>query len=198
MRIRNPRIRHGFSKADSYEKRDPDTNEDLIRPFIEVDRKHVQNIVAQYRGCKVTELDDDFLVNRLAEANTRRRRRFAYWSQHRLNLSRRSEAMKQRAEEHPTGPSQLTRPQIAPTTVLTQATTATYLDITKVDVDDGKSVISTSSIWMSEENTIAREDAIDVPALPKSLQDREDLKEFECPYCFTICSRRFLRCTAWR
>jgi len=181
------------------------------------DIEHVKYTIAHYRrksiarmrNCDIDELDvhalsgelsDHFLVRRLASANTRRRRRLEYWSHHRLNLSRRAEAAKRRIEDENgefVAAEQGHIPQTAHTAP-TAATTATQLDVSKIDISDDRSIVSGTSFVEFEKCIEDQEDGIDIPELPSSLSDDENIKEFECPYCFTVCSKRFLRRSTWR
>ena len=70
FKIRNPATRHGFSKAKDYRDVDASTGVDLIEQFALIDQSHVQEVVAHYRGIPPGDCKDDFLVCRLARANT--------------------------------------------------------------------------------------------------------------------------------
>jgi hypothetical protein len=71
--------------------------------------------------------------------------------------------------------------------------TATYLDVSKVKLDDNASIISTLTIVDMKDD--GNDDCFFIPPPPKHLWDDE---EFERPYCFTQCPRNMLYQTAWQ
>jgi hypothetical protein len=75
-------------------------------------------------------------------------------------------------------------------------TTATHLDASKIKIDDAESVISTASAFLP--STAEDMEDIPIPAPPEKFISQISLKEFECPYCFTICSKRDLSPPAWK
>lgn len=181
MKVRNPAMRIGLSKGYTFSKVDEDTDLDLFDCFADrkVDHEHIKSILKFYNpGRSWTDISESYLVGRLAKANVQRRRQFAYWSRHRLNLIHRDRKVKVFKQE-------------------SKPTTATYFDHTKVDQNDAGSVVSTISMIIPEFSNFSR-DGIVFPDPPEKYASQEGLKEFECPYCATICSRRLLNRSEWR
>lgn len=181
MKVRNPAMRIGLSKGYTFSKIDEDTDLDLFDCFADykIDQEHIENVLKGYNPRQSwVELSDSYLIARLTKANIQRRRQFAYWSRHRLNLTYRDQKAK------------VVKQQSKPTT-------ATYLDPTKVDLNDAHSAMSTISMNIPESPNSSR-DAIIFPDPPEKYAAQEGLKEFECPYCATICSRRLLNRPEWK
>ena len=201
MKIRNPKTRTGSSKAFKYTNVDPDTGVNLIDRYYDYDKSHVKELLAHYCKVKVVDIEDHFLLERLARANVRRRQQFAYWSYHKLNLVRRSEKTREKLI------TAVNRDQIIPRSAFvtpmadsmsehSRPTTATYLDASKIKLDDAESVISTASAYLPS-TTEGMED-VPIPVPPEKFTSQIGLEEFECPYCFTICSKRDLSPSAWK
>ncbi|KAE8416102.1 hypothetical protein BDV36DRAFT_297473 [Aspergillus pseudocaelatus] len=197
FKIRNPAMRLGFSKALKYRALDPETGVDLIDQFRESDQRHLEQLFASYRLTSARDLEKDFLVQRLAKANTRRRQQFAYWKKRRgqFETMSRMEPIEEMAPDSfvqgPENGPNLDVPVVP--TAPSQPSTATHLDVSKVNLDDDSSVISSSTVvHMPDERN---GDSLSIPPPPKHLWDGE---EFECPYCFTLCPRKLLHQKAWQ
>lgn len=181
MKVRNPAMRIGLSKGYTFSKIDEDTDLDLFDCFVDrkIDHEHIKNILKVYNPSRSwSDVSESYLIARLAKANVQRRRQFAYWSRHRLNLiycDKKVKAFKQQSKP----------------------TTATYFDYTKVDLNDAQSAVSTISMNIPEISNSSR-DVVVFPDPPEKYASQEGLKEFECPYCATICSRRLLNRSEWR
>ena len=201
MKIRNPRTRTGSSKAFQYTNVDPDTGVNLIDRYYDYDKSHVKEFLAHHCKDRIIETEDHFLLERLARANMRRRQQFAYWSYHKLNLVRRSEETREKLITAVN--RDLTIPRLAFATPMTDSmsehsrpTTATHLDASKIKLDDAESVISTVSAYLP--STAEGVEDIPIPGPPEKFTSQIGLEEFECPYCFTICSKRDLLPSAWK
>lgn len=200
MKVRNPATRTGLSKGYAFRRVDEDTGLDLFDCFADrnIDEEHIKNILQVYKkGQNVTAGSGSYLVSRLAKANNQRRRQFAYWSQHKLNSVRRSEKLKsmQQQQVQVEIPAMLQAPSISHNS---KPTTATQLDRAKINLDDDtQSVVSTISMNIPELTDTSR-DFIAFPDAPEKYTSQEGLKEFECPYCYTICSGRVLNRREWR
>jgi hypothetical protein len=206
IRIRNPKTRTGSSKAFQYRNVDPDTNVDLIDSFRQYDRGHIEELFTQSQGIaegeKKSQIKNAFLVDRFSQANIKRRQQFAYWNDHRLKHARRTErARQQMATNANTVPELIQREhtpmRIPAVSEHSKPTTATYLDARKVRIDEDVQSVSTVA---SAFTIAAMDDDQDVqfPAPPQQYASQKTLKEFECPYCFTICSTKDLRPLAWK
>lgn len=186
MKVRHPSIRTGLSRGLNYRQIDHETGIDLFDCFASrrIDEENIQSIVDGYRAKKdPTARSIDFLISRLAKANNQRRRQFAYWSHHKLKLVERNQKARESYEQK----SQYSVP-----------TTATLLDPAKIRFDDEtRSNISTISIKFTELADSSK-DILLFPDPPANFLSQENLKEFECPYCFTICPRRTLERRNWR
>ena len=99
FKIRNPATRLGFSKARNFRQIDEETGIDLIEGYASFDLRHVAEIIAQYWGMVQAECEKFELVQRLARANTSRRRQFGQWRRHRLKLESAEKAFAQAMED---------------------------------------------------------------------------------------------------
>lgn len=195
FKIRNPATRLGSSKARSYRALDEETGVDLMEQYACFDLWHVAEIVAPYWGISPEECESHDVVQRLAKANTNRRRQFGQWRRHKLKLESVGTGFVQMINKNPNlvaGPSLLHIPQGSQKGALSLPSTATKLDEKNINLDDNASAISSSTyaIKFTEEN----ENNVGVPPLPEKLCTD---KEFECPYCHILCSSRLSNKIAW-
>ena len=199
MKVRSPATRTGLSKGYSFTQIDEDTKLDLFDRFVDlrIDEKHIKHILQTYRPNLIFADDPAlFLIARLGRANNLRRRQFAYWSQHKLNLVRRTGKEKAVQQRHYDQRLQAIQPQSI--SDRSRPTTATQLDRANVNLgDDTQSDISTVSMNISD-NASTWGDLLVFPDPPEKYRSLQDLKEFECPYCFTVCSRRLLSPREWK
>ena len=237
-RIRNPSTRFASSKAQRYQKVDPESELDFLKEVEPFDRDYVSSLFLQYhkanalRDAPVAESSpthdaesssedavwepirsvlsiyrdclsngtESFLVDRLARANVRRRRQFAYWTHHREKLLLHTYSVAQQARVP------ITSPMVALDNLGLQAaggldpvlvpaasvTTATCLRVAQLATRDDQSAVSQSEHAPSSHPGV---DAVDFPPPPKR---KEGEKYFECPYCFTLCPAEALGMKAWR
>ncbi|KAL8996044.1 MAG: hypothetical protein Q9169_004356 [Polycauliona sp. 2 TL-2023] len=165
----------------------------FYNPF---DQRHVQE---KYPGMNAA------LAERLANANSRRRKYFKYREQHRQRLSHR-DAIKHSALAEPLGPhthiepdpkilprGQQTTPSIAPdqsviqpsvTVQSTRASTFHARDASAVNLDTFDQQSVAESYTTSGSLSSTKQERLAIPPMPGSAQGR---REFECPYCYTIC-----------
>jgi hypothetical protein len=153
---------------------------------------------------------DSFLVQRLARANMRRRQQFAYWKVHRDKLLWRTHANISTQSVRNPGEDSTSQSQtqsqpilerkapkdssaLVPPPVPPSVTTATHLNVLRVEATEQRSVYSVSeyapSMWQP---------ARDAVAFPPSPRDKIGDKFFECPYCMTFCPRSTLADKAWK
>jgi hypothetical protein len=192
MAVRRPSMRTGLSKGHTFRKVDEETAVDLFDCFTAFDQDYIRS----YLQTRRQDTAGPVLIQRLSEANNKRRRQFAYWAQRKLNLVRRTaNTVSMLASEQQKQDLDL---PIQPSSAYSRPTTATQLDPTRVNIDeDAQSVISTVSMSMTE--LVGNDDDMMVfPDPPDEYLKRDELKEFECPYCYTICSRRTLNVREWR
>lgn len=189
MKVRNPTARTGLSKGYAYRKIDEETSLDLFDCFanLQIDEAHIKSVYFYKPGINESA---SYLLSRLAKANNQRRRQFAYWSQHKLNLVKRS-----RKITIPQKPFQMP-PDIATSSAskYSRPTTATQLDRDKINLDDAMSAISINIHDIMDSAC----DFIVFPDPPEKYTSQQMLKEFECPYCYTTSSRRLLNKQEWR
>lgn len=195
FKIRNPATRLGFSKARSYRALDEETGVDLMEQYACFDLRHVAEIVAPYWGMSPGQCESHDVVQRLAKANTNRRRQFGQWRRHKLKLESVGNGFVKMMDKNPklvAGPSLLQIPQGSQRGALSLPSTATTFDEKNINLDDNASAISSSTyaIRFAEEN----ENNVGVPPLPEKLCTD---KEFECPYCHILCSSRLSNKMAW-
>lgn len=192
MKVRNPTMRTGLSKGFAFRRVDEDTDLDLFDRFadLKIDEAHIQNLFQVHSLSR-----SSYLVSRLAKANVQRRRQFAYWSHHRLNLGKHSDKMTVIHEQQAQMPAVLPVPSISQQS---RPTTATQLDHTRINLDDdAQSAVSTVSVNIPE-LAFSYCDFDIFPDPPDKYTSQKDLKEFECPYCYTVCSWRLLNRRKWR
>ena len=145
FKIRNPATRLGFSNARFHREEDPETGVDLIERYRDVDQRHVNEVIASQREVSAAHCVDDYLVYRLAQANTLRRQQFKKWQHHstKMKLSR--------AQEHYLWPLNLAPHQrsspISPFRTETPSvpTTATCVLDLRAEPDDAMSQVSIST-----------------------------------------------------
>lgn len=216
-RIRNPATRTLTKKVLEFKMTDRESGVDLVGQYASLDREHLREVFKAYRSADILNrfeeqetspqnLDSarreplEFLAHRLAQANTLRRKQFAYWSRHRKKLDAASEATAQAIHV------QQVQPRRASQTVFSTAhdrsvvpslpTTATTLDPAKFDLGDTKSVVTISDYGgaiFSSSST--RRDVIQIPNPPSKAKGQ---RYFECPYCLTLCSGAYLERRSWR
>ena len=194
FKIRNPATRLGFSKARSYRAIDEETGEDVMEWYAYFDLRHVAEIIARHWRISPEECEKHELVQRLARANTNRRRQFGQWRRHKLKLESIAKVIK-----NPEGnksniratPSLLEIPQGSEKGALSLPSAATRFDENNVDLNDTASSISTSTFAIPTED---EDNDICIPPLPGKLCTG---KEFECPFCHILCSTRSSERIAW-
>lgn len=194
-KIRNPAMRFGLSKALKYQEVDADTGVNLFDGFALLDKKHIVELFQFYARQGPDALDDDYLVSRLARANTRRRQQFRYWERRRTKFQMYSKPIVSKSKSGNDGGIAMKRddnPINKSHLGLSQPSTVTYLNADQMRLEDAVSVISTKT-YLAIEN----ENSDDRCALPPPPFVSTDAKEFECPFCFTICPRAILAKTDW-
>lgn len=156
---------------------------------------------------------DSFLIGRIAQANTYRRRQFAQWAQHRNKLHFHTKAaLSAKASEGGLGNSgglgdlpaadlaqvgEL-RPQVAAArwAAVPSVTTVTNLDLSRLEAMDERSTRTVSEYAPS--NWQPSRDVVEFPSAPKMSGKTPFDEFFECPYCFTLCPRKMLADKAWK
>ncbi|KAL2861218.1 uncharacterized protein BJX67DRAFT_367070 [Aspergillus lucknowensis] len=198
FKIRNPATRLGSSKALGYREVDKETGVDLIEQFSLVDHQYIRELFRSYDS---THTEDYYLIPRLAKANTRRRQQFRYWKKRREAFELLSLAdivdedtglhhkdIPREQQEHLAVPGMEPLVNLAPS----QPSTATWLNVEKVKLEDDMSVISAVSFLPSRDDQDA--DSVSLPPPP---QIGPEVKEFECPYCFTVCPQKLANQKNW-
>jgi hypothetical protein len=205
-KIRNPASRVGHSKAMMLKDIDRETGVDLIEAHAFHDKLHIREVLRSLRNGIGLDVEQygTFLIERLSHANKQRRQQFRYWKKHREKLAR-HEIREQTTNATPIlshGPVDA-RPVIEHSekgthTHLSLPTTATALVQEHVDLDDTKSVgtsYSTATSLFSNDTSLAGVERLILPPPPVHLLQGN---HFECPYCFTLCPKRYLQAKTWR
>ena len=201
IKIRNPGTRIGSSKARTFRQLDQETGVDVFDVYSRFDERHIQQKLAALRGMDPASLGGYYLVGRLTLANRIRRQQFALWRRHKAKMKNtpqrrdqihmsRSQHDDRRAAQVEPAARRINQPEMSE--VESKPTTATEFDQTRVDLHDDRSVISDRTVLIFENSD--EHGGIEIPRLPDRLLSQ---KEFECPYCFTICSRKTLERSAW-
>ena len=92
FKIRDPATRFGFSGARDYCEIDKETGLDLMGLYTSLDLRHVSEVFAKHWQSPREECENHYLVQRLAKANTYRRRQFGQWQNQKLKLGRSTHA----------------------------------------------------------------------------------------------------------
>ena len=204
------RIRHSTSKparAVHYKEIDTLSGLDLFGDcFAALDQNHVSELFRSLRQNHAPLNEDDHvLVQRLAKANTARRRQFRYWQRHAQKLAI-IEApqpvipMVATLEFRKEPPTMQIPPKPATNTQSSQShqgktifttTEATFFD-PKLDLTtlETQSVISSATTSRDLEGKPA-----DLPPPPAEVINGQD---FVCPYCFVLCPSAHGHGRAWR
>ncbi|KAL8911246.1 MAG: hypothetical protein Q9171_003544 [Xanthocarpia ochracea] len=130
FRIQHPATRLGVAKASQYRDIDEDTNIDLMEMYAEADRTHVRELLKQILGTSA----DEYLVSRLSQANTLRRKQFGQWRRHKIKL---------KSSPRPEEPVEESNRPPGPRT--SGPSTATGIAHKHIDLDDRTSLISSST-----------------------------------------------------
>lgn len=201
FRIRNPATRLGTTKASGYRDIDKDTGIDLIEMFEAADRRHMQELLKQMSGASVDKPNNHYLVSRLSQANTLRRKQFGQWRRHRRKLEGLSRHEQDLAsEKHVSGSKgqPLLTDGNDPRTLQSSGdkepsrpSTATRIVDRYIDLDDNRSIVTTSTYAQLHDA-----DATEV-LMPPPPNVPSHMKEFECPYCHILCSRKTFEKRTW-
>lgn len=220
VKIRNPKTRLATSKAVTFKEVDEDTGIDLIQEFVQVDTRHVEELFWDHRRVDIEDPEclseerrdwerrprelleaDHQIISRLVRANIRRRQQFGYWRRHRSkNAQETARILKisNRPVER-SYPSRLLpdrQPSLSEqhSKMFSRPSTATYLHTpATINISDDASTMSVRTLIPNARNI--QDEQADVPHPPNSLQGT---KHFQCPYCFTLCSKSTLKDEAWR
>ncbi|KAL2782474.1 hypothetical protein BJX66DRAFT_320644 [Aspergillus keveii] len=198
FKIRNPATRLGSSKALGYCEVDKETGVDLIEQFSLVDHQYIRDLFHSYDS---SHTEDYYLIPRLAKANTRRRQQFRYWKKCREAFELLSLAdlvdedtglhhkdIPRERQVHLAVPGIGLRAEFS----TSQPSTPTCLNSEKVKPEDDMSVISAVSFLPSQNDQDA--DSVFLPPPPLI---GPEVKEFECPYCFTMCPQKLANQKEW-
>ena len=190
--VRSPAMRIGLSRALRYTEKDPDTGVDLISVYAALDRSHLVDLFRSY-GHDADNLEGNYLVQRLAKANTRRRQQFRYWRKRKAKFLTHSQPADEEAprESHTDArPRQTISLNLdmlnPPHPELSMPSTATKLGPVNMNWDDDTSMTSTNTFVMMADDS-KNADQVPIPSPPAV---GPELKEFECPFCFTMCPRK--------
>ncbi|KAK2768772.1 hypothetical protein FQN54_000628 [Arachnomyces sp. PD_36] len=195
FKIRNPAMRIGLSKALKYTEVDPDTGVNLIEEYASLDQSHLAELFRSFGHRSPDNLKNHYLVQRLARANTRRRQQFRYWRKRKVKYEKYPKPVEGALGNPQNLNIQMERdlrivdgPRSAPSL----PSTATALNPAQVKLEDDSSIISTTTFLI-----MADEKSGDHVSIPPPPAIDSDTKEFECPYCFTICPRKTITKKVW-
>ncbi|KAJ5328884.1 hypothetical protein N7452_009274 [Penicillium brevicompactum] len=197
FKIRNPALRFGFSKAVKYSQKDPETGRDLIEEYATFDLRHIEEIFHSFGAGHHEGNQHRYLIERLAKANTRRRQQFLYWKKRRARYEafERPTLKEAVVSSTPEQPAELGTESLPAKTIpsISKPSTATWLNPQKVDLDENASAMSSSSTIFS----ISKEQDGDQIIIPPAPTLDASVKEFECPFCFTVCPRKTTEKSSW-
>ena len=195
FKIREPATRLGYSRVRTYRAMDKETGADPMQRYASFDLRHVAEIMARYWRTTPEECENHDLVQRLASANTNRRRQFGQWRRHKLKLERVEKVYVQTMEDKPNveaAPTLLNDPQGPEKGAFPLPSTATRVDENNINMDETVSALSDSISTIS--STEDDMDNMNIPPLPGTLCADKD---FECPFCHILCSKHVSNQTAW-
>jgi O-acetyl-ADP-ribose deacetylase (regulator of RNase III) len=211
IRIRNPTIKTRALKAAAYRPIDKSTGVDILEQYSHFDKSHAREVIFGLRNTEFNQTPaiNEFLIERLGNAITSRRQLFLYWKKHREKLSAApADEIEVHVADLPPKPSQSSADElksqkedaieivkiqysppseINPKTLLS-ATTATQHHKT---LDDDFESQSMTSVATTAKDLTGH--SIELPPPPSSGD-----KDFECPYCLTICPSRYGNYRSWR
>jgi|SRR5690242_3610757 len=225
FKIRNAKQRSVPAKAISLKVVDDESGQDLFLSYAEHDHRHVEEFLRQLRLPKQVSDEDSrplsgieegsrhFLVERLSDAITNRRRCFAYWHRHSLKLLRAEDQAKQpamaprdletsaklRADNagnisglHSHGNNDLTKGLMhthEPQTLVSATEFSKY----RRNVDDIVDIETVMSYATTAKDIDGK--SADLPPPPL---DAYSKSEFVCPYCRILCPSYQGRGRLWR
>ena len=198
FQIRNPATRMGLSKARDYRDVDQETGVDIMDCYAFFDLRHLVEKAAQYGNKSRDECESNYLIQRLARANTDRRRQFAYWRRHKLKLDKAEKAVARNPRNKVNAQVRvsltlLKSHQGSEKNTLSGPSTATRLDEINVNPTDTSSAYTSSS-----HGTLFKEDDQDTIKIPPLPEKYCSGYAFECPYCYVLCSKRVSKTMAWQ
>ncbi|KAF1986004.1 A1pp-domain-containing protein [Aulographum hederae CBS 113979] len=214
VKIRSPVLKIRSLKAKSFKQIDKETGVDVFSAYTAFDQRFVEDVVEELRQTRIAPTDetsDEYLVQRLSRAVTKRRKQFKYWKKHRDKLAAplQSEIA---IDNAPAGPQLPEDPLEVPGPSVGDIAERAHIIAPKVTSDFGKTLISgteatafhrtlddaVDSKTVTSIATTARDldgRGVELPPPPK---DADGERDFECPYCFVICPARHGRERAWR
>lgn len=137
---------------------------------------------------------NSYLIERIAQANGRRRQQFAYWARHRDKLDKHTKSYQAQKTQLPT--AQPHRAGEYTPGAVPSVTTATRLDVARLEASDNRSNWTLSEYAPSTRQ--AAHAPVDFPPAPKRSRNTPSDKFFECPYCFFLCPKEILADKAWK
>jgi hypothetical protein len=138
------------------------------------------------------DLKNHFLVQRLALANTYRRQQFKYWERRRAKYDIYHRAAMTELGESGKARSTTDGLTASEHGLLSEPTTATGIGAAILADLDNESMVSKASYVLKD-----GDEAEETTILPPPPEIDPEKKEFECPYCFILCSRKTLLPGAW-
>lgn len=135
-----------------------------------------------------------YLIERIAQANCRRRQQFAYWAKHRDKLDKHTKSYQAQKKQFPI--AQPHRDGEYTPGAIPSVTTATRLDVARLEVSDNRSNWTLSEYAPSTRQ--AAHAPVDFPPAPKRSRNTASDRFFECPYCFFLCPKEILADKAWK
>ena len=208
--IRNPLTRSISKKALQHTQIDPDTGVDWLEAVKLFDYDYIRTKIwqlvkptsstGQIRLKSSAEeealsISQTWLVDRLAKCNGERRRLFSYWRQHRFKLQRDADVFfKDTSRAIKDTPSRAEHTNELLPIAVSLATSATQFQRGTRSFQVARSTTTVSEYAPSLTPAIL--EGVSFPPPPE--EDGAELKEFDCPYCYTVCSKAILAEHAWQ
>ena len=152
----------------------------------------IRSVLSLYRSDMLMQTES-FLVRRIADANVRRRRLFAYWRHHRDKLSQHSAMATKDLKIGQAYTEKTPLKPLAARPIALSVTTASCLPNPSLVPKDDESDTPFSEYAPSV--SVHNQEIVDFPPPPKV--SRGD-KFFECPYCFTSCPGAISHQKTWK
>ncbi|KAI9375470.1 hypothetical protein BJX61DRAFT_539758 [Aspergillus egyptiacus] len=184
-RIRNPKTRTGLSWPLEYTEVNPETGVNLIGAYEQWDLRHIKGLLRAWWNGR--DMDDHFLIPRLAKANTLRRQRFKYWENRKAKFDYYHRAA---IDGRVSGDGDVNKDRHVALSRPSEPSTATTLDPDKIPED--------RSLGAADSYALAAGDCAALQSIPPPPDIDPSSKEFECPYCFILCGSHICAPQAWR
>lgn len=157
----------------------------------------IRGVLSLYKD-KRSKGAESYLVQRIAQANGRRRQQFAYWKRHKEKLREHASNFVEAPTRQLATDDHIIIGNIGEMATPLSVTTATQLRLAQAA---GQEILEKEGVLkldISEYAPSAWNPSKDIVSFPSPPKISTSDNFFECPYCFTICPISLLSEKAWR